>query len=224
MFDDLNNSPEVKTKTEDIFAGVEKNTIPTNPKPVPFQPVEPAASAENLESLVPGNENKKYFIIGAIVLALLVLAFGAWFLLNNFSAFFDKKKNAEAIPPAVNNIVENKVELVPSTFIPPEPATTSLEAVLQAETATSSVVATTSIPVVEVEKDTDGDGLTDTSEALLSTNPLLPDSDSDGLTDNDEVKIYKSNPLKDDTDGDSYKDGDEVKNGYNPLGAGKLIQ
>jgi len=48
------------------------------------------------------------------------------------------------------------------------------------------------------------------------------DSDSDGLTDTEELKIYGTDPKKADTDGDGYSDGDEVKNGYNPLGEGKL--
>ncbi|MDD5109938.1 MAG: hypothetical protein PHI63_01830 [Patescibacteria group bacterium] len=47
--------------------------------------------------------------------------------------------------------------------------------------------------------DTDGDGLTDQQEQMLGTDPNNPD-----------------------TDGDGYSDGNEVKNGYNPLGSGKL--
>jgi len=48
------------------------------------------------------------------------------------------------------------------------------------------------------------------------------DSDNDGLTDIEELKVYGTDPKKADTDGDGYSDGDEVKNGYNPLGEGKL--
>jgi hypothetical protein len=47
------------------------------------------------------------------------------------------------------------------------------------------------------------------------------DSDNDGLT-NAEEKQYGTDPQNPDTDGDGYKDGEEVKNGYNPLGSGKL--
>lgn len=50
------------------------------------------------------------------------------------------------------------------------------------------------------------------------------DADKDGLTYEQEVTIYKTNPNKADTDGDGFLDGDEVKNGYNPLGEGKLVQ
>lgn len=48
------------------------------------------------------------------------------------------------------------------------------------------------------------------------------DSDNDGLSDHDEYNEYGTDPFKADTDGDGYNDGDEIRNGYNPLGSGKL--
>jgi len=48
------------------------------------------------------------------------------------------------------------------------------------------------------------------------------DSDSDGLLDEDEKNLYHTNPHLFDSDGDGWNDGQEIKNGYNPLGAGKL--
>jgi len=50
------------------------------------------------------------------------------------------------------------------------------------------------------------------------------DTDKDGLSDSDEIATYKTYPNNPDTDGDGYSDGEEVKNGFNPLGQGKLIQ
>jgi len=47
------------------------------------------------------------------------------------------------------------------------------------------------------------------------------DSDQDGLSDEEEI-FYGTDKNNPDTDGDTYLDGDEVKNGYNPLGDGKL--
>lgn len=47
------------------------------------------------------------------------------------------------------------------------------------------------------------------------------DTDYDGLSDSQEYE-YKTNPLNPDSDGDGYKDGVEIKNGYNPLGQGRL--
>ncbi len=78
-------------------------------------------------------------------------------------------------------------------------------------------------PKIEIQ-DTDQDGLSDQEERALGTNVYNIDSDNDGLFDREEVKTYKTDPLNPDTDGDGYKDGEEVKNGYNPLGKGKLYE
>ncbi len=47
------------------------------------------------------------------------------------------------------------------------------------------------------------------------------DSDNDGLDDIDEAK-YGTDAQNPDSDGDGFLDGEEVKNGYNPLGEGKI--
>ncbi len=70
--------------------------------------------------------------------------------------------------------------------------------------------------------DTDSDGLDDIREKQLGTDPNKKDTDSDGLSDGDEVLIWKTKPLVKDTDLDGHLDGVEIKNGYNPLGPGKL--
>lgn len=70
--------------------------------------------------------------------------------------------------------------------------------------------------------DTDRDGITDTQEAALGTDPTLSDSDGDDLGDFKEVYIYNTDPLNPDSDGDGYLDGEEVNNGYSPLGSGRL--
>lgn len=59
-------------------------------------------------------------------------------------------------------------------------------------------------------------------ENQASTTPAVDlDSDNDELTDVDETK-YGTDSNNPDSDGDGYLDGDEVKNGYNPIGEGKL--
>ena len=73
--------------------------------------------------------------------------------------------------------------------------------------------------------DTDGDGLSDGDEVNVSkTNPLKVDTDNDELSDYDEVKVYLTNPTNPDTDADTFLDGKEVKGGYNPKGPGKLVK
>ena len=58
--------------------------------------------------------------------------------------------------------------------------------------------------------DTDGDGLTDSTEVDLGSDPKSADTDQDGLTDQEEVEEYETDPLEADTDGDGLEDGEEV--------------
>ncbi len=68
------------------------------------------------------------------------------------------------------------------------------------------------------EEDTDGDGLTNSEELELGTNPLVADSDEDGLSDSEELRQWSTDPLTPDTDGDGLTDGEEVLNrGTDPL-------
>lgn len=70
-----------------------------------------------------------------------------------------------------------------------------------------------------MERDTDGDGLSDYDEIYVhGTDPLNPDTDGDGLNDYDEINVYGTDPLNPDTDGDGLSDGDEVNiYGTDPL-------
>jgi len=56
--------------------------------------------------------------------------------------------------------------------------------------------------------DTDADGLEDSLEAKLGTDPARADTDGDGLSDYDEYCKYRTDPTKKDTDGDGTADGD----------------
>lgn len=95
-------------------------------------------------------------------------------------------------------------------------------------------------PVVGGNQDSDGDGLTDDTEAQLGTDLTRPDTDGDGYTDKQELDAgydplgpgkldtdrdglfdpaeacWNTDPRTPDTDGDGYLDGQEVTNGYNP--------
>ena len=60
-------------------------------------------------------------------------------------------------------------------------------------------------------RDTDGDQLSDAHEYNgIFSSPDVQDSDGDGLMDGEEVLFYKTSPLLDDTDGDQFLDGAEV--------------
>ncbi|MFN7130663.1 MAG: adventurous gliding motility lipoprotein CglD, partial [Myxococcales bacterium] len=58
--------------------------------------------------------------------------------------------------------------------------------------------------------DSDGDGIPDTVERTLGTNPLSADSDCDGLLDGEERTVFRTDPLKADSDGDGLVDGLEA--------------
>ena len=58
--------------------------------------------------------------------------------------------------------------------------------------------------------DSDGDGLLDTQEREIGTDPFDPDTDKDGLSDGEEVNLYRTDPLNPDSDWDGLKDGEEV--------------
>lgn len=68
------------------------------------------------------------------------------------------------------------------------------------------------------DDDVDGDGLLDSDEIGLGTDPLDSDSDDDGLSDGDEAAAG-TDPTNADSDGDGIADGDESTGGTDPLSA-----
>lgn len=64
--------------------------------------------------------------------------------------------------------------------------------------------------------DRDGDGMSDSFEESIGTDPLNPDTDGDGLTDDEEYEIYGTDPLKTDTDDDRLTDAEEVAKNTDP--------
>ena len=65
--------------------------------------------------------------------------------------------------------------------------------------------------------DDDGDGLTNTREAELATDPANPDTDADGISDGDEVNVYLTNAFIQDTDADLLYEGGELVYGSGVL-------
>ena len=70
------------------------------------------------------------------------------------------------------------------------------------------------------QDDSDGDGLTDAFERLVSgTDPFLPDTDGDGIPDGDEL-VAGSDPTSADSDGDGLSDGLEL--GHEVIASGPI--
>lgn len=71
-------------------------------------------------------------------------------------------------------------------------------------------------------KDTDGDGLTDSEEEDFGSDPEVADSDGDGVSDADEFDL-DLDPNSSDSDGDGYLDGWEIAEGTDPADADSRI-
>ena len=91
------------------------------------------------------------------------------------------------------------------------------QATQTAEAAMGEIVAATQTAafnqtqaVIEGERDSDGDGLSDRYEEEIGTDPLNPDTDSDALSDGEEVLRRNTDPLNPDSDRDVLTDGAEV--------------
>jgi serine/threonine protein kinase len=90
-------------------------------------------------------------------------------------------------------------------------ATQQSVAFAQTVVVATQIGAATQVALTKVvEGDLDADGLADTQEAAMGTNPDNPDTDGDGLTDGDEVLIYRTDPRNQDSDGDGLSDFDEI--------------
>lgn len=156
-----------------------------------------------------GSKRVMFFIVVAVALVVLIGG-GAWayfaFIATGDDTIgtFNTEPTGDFLdtdPDNANNPVDNNV-----------PAATTTQ------TTDENIIFGDSIP------DTDSDGLDDVREEDIGTDSLNWDTDGDELGDGDEVIIWKTNPLNPDTDGDGFADGTEVKNGYNPLGNGKLFE
>jgi serine/threonine protein kinase/heat shock protein HslJ len=100
-------------------------------------------------------------------------------------------------------------------------ATSGSEATLQAQQTMIAMLtqnasdaaagmATSQAQTAEAGGDNDGDGLSNSQEIELGTNPDNPDTDGDGLNDGQEVNQFGTNPRQSDHDGDTLLDGAEV--------------
>ena len=242
MFEDINNKNNAPGNlpvggVEDMFAETDKalgpkpSASPTTPasamearklqpKAAPLSAVGPAVPAEPSITVMPEKavelnkikgpslaRNLMIFLIVAI--GVSILFGGSWLVYNLFVKSPSVTSEFELPPAGPSPVFEEPTAKTETTTVLPEAAAGVIdeEAVLFGE------------PL-----DTDADGLSDNRERELGTNPNDWDIDNDELSDGDEVLIWKSDPLNPDTDGDGFLDGGEVRNGYSPVGSGKIFE
>jgi hypothetical protein len=222
---------------KDIFA--DNSSMNAAPK----MPAQPMPSTASMPPKMPmsGGSKKKTIII-AVIIGVVILALVAVAALLITRSLNQKPANTntnavnlnDVLYPAPNNAVNNLPNDAvnePVTTVPVNVVTSCDEfnpcagefvcvsnVCQAAEQPEPTTPTTPTTPVM----DTDGDGLSDSEETTLGTNINSLDTDNDGLFDGEEVKIYTTDPNNPDSDGDTYQDGEEIRNGYSPLGPGRL--
>jgi len=167
----------------------------------------------------------KGLLTGVIVIVVLgIIGGGGWWVYSTFVAGGDGAETVSpsedpfggspALPtqPIANPTPTQPIPLNPTETDPNQPAVELAEDVIEDQILFGEPI------------DRDDDGLDDSRETDIGTDPNNWDSDGDGVSDGDEVVIWKTDPLNTDTDGDSYSDGDEIKSGYSPTGEGKIFE
>ncbi|KKR91359.1 MAG: hypothetical protein UU95_C0002G0060 [Parcubacteria group bacterium GW2011_GWC2_42_12] len=218
MFDELKNNqavppvnqrplsaplaPAAPVRAEDIFAEVDKTAKPEVFRPNSSDPNSPRGTVIPPET---GWKKNKMAVLGLLFGGLIVVVGGGYLGLK---------------------LATTRPEIDNSTIIQEQPGNTEVET---ATPAPAAEVDNTAAPIIQqpaaaVVLDSDLDGLADAEEATFGTDINNSDTDQDGLTDREEARVYRTDPLNPDTDGDGFKDGDEINNGYNPKGAGKLLE
>jgi len=247
-----NNKPPSNLPTEpvDIFAGVEKGggtvlapTGAVQPQP-PVKDALDAGLLKKVESSTtpiapnnfsgqPATYQVKEPVLGKIILVIVLIVVAGGLVYGGWMVY--KYLNAPPATPLVKTPTTTPVTKEDNQNTPlgedqiVAPTTTESTTPPVVEVPTTTATSNISVDMANDKLlfgqpvDSDKDGLPDSMETQLGTDPNNVDSDKDGLSDGDEVVIWRTNPLNPDTDGDSYKDGEEVKNGYNPVGPGKLI-
>jgi len=149
------------------------------------------------------NGGEQHKVIGLVIISVGILVVGAIIYLGYVFLINPQNKNkvAQNNTPNVEQSTENNTPITEVASVTTEtvtPAITPVASTTPVVVATSSpevVAPTSTVNVV----DTDKDGLSDSEESLLGTDPTKTDSDGDG-----------------------YLDKAELDGLYNPAGSGKL--
>ncbi|MFH2063124.1 MAG: hypothetical protein ABIJ46_03135 [bacterium] len=244
MFDEQNQPVDIFAETEPA-KGVDGSQLPAGGQPLPTRPTPIAGITPQIDAAASRGPSKLLFAV--VFLLVIGLVGGAvwYFLLRDggtddampLDAVTDDQSGSVApIQENVSNCGNGSCDSDEDKFSCPADCPLSLsvcgDGICQADEGSldcpSDCAASPNEPVVSPEPanqpvDTDGDGLSDSEESTLGTNPQIADTDADGLTDREEIRQYSTDPVNPDTDGDGYIDGEEVRAGYDPSGPGRLF-
>ncbi len=246
MFEEQNQSPSVPknlpTEPVDMFAGVGQSpTGESTPDALSSGLLKRKEGGASVPGLSPKDEEGvdlgKYKmsepILGKILLFVVVILFLGGLAYAGWKIFYSAKSSPVDKLPEQTVQTNNQPEVTPptnqnntSTNLPNQ---INNDQILFGQGVDLDKDGLDDVREKEIKTnpqnpDSDSDGITDGDEVILHKSlPLNADTDNDGLSDGDEVLIWKTNVLNPDTDGDTYPDGTEVKNGYSPLGPGKLF-
>lgn len=192
-------------------------TVPPMP---PTQGVDAGVSRPDIYTVKEPVLARGLITVLAIIVILGILGGGGWWIYNKFV-----KQGGNIVTDVLVQSAEEALPTEEPVVAPEEAPPAVIETPVEGG-ATQDVGAEVKDQQALFGEpiDKDGDGLDDTKETELGTDPNNWDSDGDELSDGDEVLVWKTSPLNPDTDGDKYQDGAEVKNGYNPAGTGKIFE
>jgi hypothetical protein len=174
---------------------------------------------------VPDKQKTKTKAVGAVIMiiGLIVMAAAVYlvyiFLINPQKTVAPVTNNKPVAPAAP--VVKTEEPVVPplEPEIKEAPVATTSPVVVQ-------VPATTSEPIIPSTPATSTDAIVPTTTPSSSVVPVEPaaaiiDSDGDGLSDSEEA-LFGTNANLTDSDGDGFSDSAELENLYNPAGEGRL--
>lgn len=140
------------------------------------------------------------WLLPLLVLLLTAVCIAGGIVLKTYSSRTEQIASAQAAATATQGaFITATVEKATANAI----GTSGAE---QAAAATGTAIAATAV----AQGDDDKDGLSNSKEAELGTDPQKADTDGDGLSDGEEVNQFDTNPKKQDSDDDTLLDGDEV--------------
>lgn len=235
-FDDIPNNSTKDSKQDFEIDKVSMQTPPF--EDLENTDIPPSSMKSDSYDLKDPNFGKIIFLIVGLVIVGGVVIGGSIFAYRNFFSENDSNSPINSFPTETQ-LIDTLDPLAPapsptetSSFPIAEPSDMG-DSIPPRETVSSSTapLTTTTGEVLSPfeenilfgsEVDTDEDGITDTEEQKLGTDPKNWDTDGDGLSDQIEIKIWESDPLNPDSDADGYEDGLEVRSGYSPVGNEKI--